>query len=347
MRARDLRKCSAGGADMGASSLRRAICRAAWPAMICSALSVGSAGVWAADYPARPVRMLIPFPVGSAADIIARAMEPQMRERLGAALVIDNRGGAAGNIAAELTAKAAPDGYTVMMATIGTHAINYTLYSKLNFHPVRDFTPIAFVGESPNILVTTNRIAANTVKEFIAFVKAKPGQLNYGSSGSGTTVHLSGELFNTMAGVKTTHVPFKGASEALTGLLGGQVDFMFASMSSSIPQVKAGKLKGLAVTGPERSPSIPDLPTMSEAGVPGFAAVAWYGVVGPAGIPSNVVAVLNKTTLSSLETKEVKDRLFASGVEIRPAGPAAFAELIKSEMEKWAKVVKASGARAD
>jgi tripartite-type tricarboxylate transporter receptor subunit TctC len=301
----------------------------------------------AQPYPARPVRMVIPFTVGSAADIIARAMEPQMRERLAQPLVIDNRGGAGGNIAAEVTAKASPDGHTVMMATIGTHAINYSLYSKLGFHPVRDFTPIAFVGESPNMLVTTNRIAATTVKELIALAKAKPGQLNYGSSGAGTTVHLSGELFNTMARVKTIHVPFKGASEALTALLGGQVDFMFASLSSAIPQVKAGKLKGFAVTGPERSPSVPDLPTMSETALPGFAAAAWFGVVGPAGIPKHAVDTLAKATLSSLETKEVKDRLFASGVEIRPAGADVFAKLIKSEMEKWAKVVKESGARVD
>src|SRR5688572_5850912 len=166
-----------------------------------------TASAAAQQYPSRPVRMVIPFTVGSAADIIARAMEPQMKERLGQALVIDNRGGAGGNIAAEITAKAAPDGYTIMMATIGTHAINYSLYRKISFHPVRDFTPIAFVGESPNVLVTTARIPASTVKEFVAFAKSKSGQLNYASSGAGTTVHLSGELFNTMAGVKATHVP--------------------------------------------------------------------------------------------------------------------------------------------
>jgi tripartite-type tricarboxylate transporter receptor subunit TctC len=301
----------------------------------------------AQQYPVRPVRMLIPFTPGSAADIIARAMEPQMRERLGQALVIENRGGAGGNIAAELTAKASPDGYTVMMGTIGTHAINYSLYSKLSFHPVRDFTPIAFVGESPNVLVTTTRIQANTVKEFIALAKAKPGQLNYGSSGAGTTVHLSGVLLDTMAGVKTVHVPFKGAAEALTALLGGQTDFMFASLSSAIPFVKAGKLKAFAVTGAQRSPSLPDLPTMSEAALPGFSAAAWFGVVGPAGIPQAAVATLSKVTLSALETKEVKDRLFASGVEVRPGTADELAKLIKSEMEKWARVVKESGARAD
>jgi tripartite-type tricarboxylate transporter receptor subunit TctC len=313
-------------------------------AVVCA---FASAHVLSQQFPSRPVRILIPFTVGSAADIIARAIEPQLRSQLGQPLVIDNRGGAGGNIAAELTAKATPDGHTIMMGTIGTHAINYSLYSKPTSHPVRDFTPIAFVGDSPNVLVTTQRIAATTVKEFIALAKTKSGQLNYGSSGAGTTVHLSGELFNTMAGVKTIHVPFKGAAEALTALLGGQVDFMFASMSSAIPQVKAGKLKAIAVTAPQRSPSLPDLPTMSESGLPGFAAVAWFGVVGPAGVPRSAVSTLSKATLASLETKEARDRLFASGVEIRPAGPDDFAALIKSEVDKWAKVVKASGVKAD
>jgi tripartite-type tricarboxylate transporter receptor subunit TctC len=310
-------------------------------------LLVIAATATAQQYPTRPVRMLIPFTAGSAADIIARAMEPQMRERLGHALVIDNRGGAGGNIAADLTAKATPDGYTVMMATVGTHAINHSLYSKLPFHPVRDFTPIALVGESPNVLVTTTRIPASTVKEFIALAKAKPGQLNYGSSGSGTTVHLSGVLLNTMAGVKTVHVPFKGAAEALGALLGGQTDFMFASVSSAIPLVKTGKLKAFAVTGAQRSPSMPELPTMSEAALPGFAAAAWFGVVGPARIPQRAVATLSTATLSALESREVKERLFASGVEVRPGTAEQLAKLIDSEIEKWARVVKESGARAD
>ena len=301
----------------------------------------------AQTYPTRPVRMLIPFTAGSAADIIARAMEPQLREKLGQPVVIDNRGGAGGNIAADLTAKSAPDGYTLMMGTIGTHAINYSLYSKLPYHPVRDFTPIVLVGESPNVLVTTPRIPAGNAKEFIAYAKANPGKLNFSSSGAGTSVHLSGELFNSMAGVKTIHVPFKGAAESLTALLGGQVDFSFASLSSAIPFVKSGKLKGHGVTGAQRSPSLPDMPTMAEAALPGFAAVAWYGVLGPAGIPQPVVASLSKVSLASLETREVKDRLFASGVEVRPGDAAVFAKLIRSEIDKWAKVVKESGAKAD
>ena len=188
---------------------------------------------------------MIPFPAGSAADIIARAMEPQMREKLGQSLVIDNRGGAGGNIAAELAAKSAPDGYTIMMATIGTHAINHSLYSRLSFHPIRDFTPVALVGESPNALVTSPKVQANSIQDLIALAKAKPGQLNYGSSGAGTTVHLSGELFSVMTGIRMVHVPYKGATEALTGLLAGQTDFMFASLSSSIPLIKSGQAEGV------------------------------------------------------------------------------------------------------
>ena len=299
-------------------------------------------------YPARPVRMLIPFTAGSAADIIARAMEPALRERLGQSLVIDNRGGAGGNIAAEATAKSAPDGYTIMMGTIGTHAINHSLYSKLPFHPIRDFTPVGLVGESPNALVINPRVPANSMKELIALARKQPGLLNYGSSGAGTTVHLSAELFSVMTGVKMVHVPFKGAAEALGALLGGHTDLMFASLSSSIPLIKAGRLKAFAVTGARRSPSIPELPTVAEAaGLPGYEAAAWFGIVGPAGVPQPVVAVLSKAALASLDDAEVRKRMFASGVEIRTSTPQEFARFIESEMQKWAQVVKASGARAD
>ena len=180
-----------------------------------------SSAAFAQTYPARPIRVIIPFPAGSAADIIVRAMDPQMREKLGQSLVIDNRGGAGGNIAAELTAKSVPDGYTIMMATIGTHAINHSLYSRISFHPIRDFTPVALVGESPNALVTSPRVQANSIHDLIALAKARPGQMNYGSSGSGTTVHLSGELFSVMTEIRMVHVPYKGATEALTGLLAG------------------------------------------------------------------------------------------------------------------------------
>ena len=315
--------------------------------LIGASLSFVALGVAAQPYPARPIRVIIPFPIGSAADIIARAMEPALRDKLGQSLVIDNRGGAAGNIAAELCAKSAADGYTVMMGTIGTHAINYSLYAKLGYHPQRDFAPIGLVGESPNALVTHPKVQASSVKELIALAKANPGKLNYGSSGAGTTVHLSGELFNTMAGLKLIHVPYKGATEALTGLLAGQTDLMFASLSSAIPQIKAGRLKAFAVTGAKRSPSMPDLPTVAEAALPGFNAVAWFAMVGPAGMSKQSVATLHNATLAALNVQEVKERLFNSGVEVRTSSPEELAAFIESEMQKWAKIVKASGARVD
>ncbi len=298
-------------------------------------------------YPTRPIRVLIPFTAGSAADIIARAMEPALRERLGQAVIIDNRGGAGGNIAAELTAKAPNDGYTLLMSTLSIQAINISLYSKLNYHPQRDMTPVTLVGDSPNAMVLNPSVPAKSVKEFIALAKARPGVLNYGSSGAGTTVHLSGVLFSVMTGVTMEHIAFKGAAESLTALISGQTDLQFASISSAIPLIKGGRLRALGVTSPQRSPSMPELPTIAEQGLPGYAAVAWFGIVGPANLPPNVVATLNKATLSSLEQKEVRDRLFNSGVEVRTMGPEPFVKYIESETAKWAKVIKASGARAD
>ena len=234
-----------------------------------------------------------------------------------------------------------------MMATIGTHAINLALYSKLPYHPVRDFTPVALVGESPNVLVVHPAVPVNSIRELIALGKARPGQLNYGSSGAGTSVHLSAELFASMTGIRMVHVPYKGATEALTALLGGQLDLMFASLSSSIPLIKSGRLKAFAVTGAQRSPSLPDMPTMAEAALPGYAAAAWYGIVGPAGLPAPVVATLNSAALAALASSDVKGRLFASGVEVRTSTPEEFARLIESEIVKWAKVVKDSGAKVE
>jgi len=318
-----------------------------WLHIVLLAGAALAANAVAQQYPARPVRIYIPFTAGSAADIIARALEPQMREKLGQSLIIDNRGGAGGNIAAELTAKSPADGYSVMMGTVGTHAINYSLYTKLPYHPQRDFTPIALVGESPNILVINPYVPAQSIKELIALGKANPGKLNYGSSGSGTTVHLSAELFSVMTGIKMVHVPYKGASEALTALLSGQTDLQFASLSSGIPLVKAGRLRAFAVTGEKRSPSIPEMPTMSEAALPGYAASAWFGLLGPAGMPPAAVTALSNAALAALQTQEVKDRLFASGVELRPMPPDEFTRLIDVEIKKWAQVVKASGAKVD
>jgi tripartite-type tricarboxylate transporter receptor subunit TctC len=314
---------------------------------LCALLSLQGAA-YGQSYPARPIRMLIPFSVGGPADIIARVMEPATREKLGVAIVIDNRAGAGGNIATEIVAKSTADGYTILMATIGTHAINQSLYSKLNFHPVRDFSPIALICESPNALVVHPKLPVNSVPELIALARSKPGTLNYGSGGSGTTLHLSAELFSVMTGVKMVHVPFKGVAEALPALLGGRLDLIFASLPSAMPFIKSGKLKAFAVTGAKRSASIPELPTVAEAAdLPGFAASAWFGWVGPAGMPRNAVSTLNKTAYTVLDDAEVSKRFFAAGFEKLGGSPEHFSKFIAAEIEKWAAVVKASGARVD
>jgi tripartite-type tricarboxylate transporter receptor subunit TctC len=225
--------------------------------------------------------------------------------------------------------------------------VNASLYSKLPYDTVRDFSGITQVASVPNVLVVAPSQNIKSVKELIALAKSKPGVLNYSTSGAGTSVHLSAELFNSMAGVKTVHVPFKGASEALTALISGQTDIQFASVSSAIPFIKAGRLRGLGVTSPARIASLPDVPTIAEAGLPGYAAVAWYGIVGPAGIPAPVVNTLSKAALDSLAQTDVKNRLAASGVDVNPGGPEDFRKLIEAEIPKWAAVVKASGARAD
>ncbi len=309
-------------------------------------LALATGTTLAQAYPSRPIRMLIPFTAGSAADVIARALEPAMRERLGQALIMDNRGGAGGNIAADIVAKSSADGYTLLMATIGTQAINVSLYTKLSYHPQRDFTPIALVGDSPNAMVVNPSVPVKSVKDFIALAKSKPGVLNYGSSGAGTTVHLAGELFSVMTGTKMVHVPFKGAAESLTALISGETDLQFASLSSAIPLIKSGRLRALGITSPKRSASIPELATIAELGLPGYEAVAWFGIVGPAKLPANMVATIHKATLESLGQQDVKTRLFNSGVDIRTMGPEEFAKYTESEIAKWAKVVKASGARA-
>jgi tripartite-type tricarboxylate transporter receptor subunit TctC len=298
------------------------------------------------DFPNRPLRVIAPFAPGNAGDIIPRALAPKMSEQFRQNIVIDNRGGAGGTIAAELAKNSPPDGYTVMLVTAGTHAINASLYSKLAYDPVRDFTTIGLCASSPNVLVLNLQVPAQSVKEFIALAKAKPGALNYGSSGSGTTVHLSGELFNVMAGVSTIHVPYKGAGEALTDLIAGRLQFMFASMSSSVQLIKVGKLRALAVTSAKRHPALPDLPAVAEF-LPGFEAVAWYGYVGPAGLSRAHVMRWNEALKVALQDPETLKRLAAVGVDPLYSTPEEFAAYIKAEVPKWAQVVKASGAKAD
>lgn len=300
----------------------------------------------AAEYPTKPIRLIVGFAPGGGTDTTARAMSQKLTDALGQQVVVDNRPGAAGNIAAELVSKATPDGYTLLMGTIAALAINPSLYTtKLPFDSIKDFAPITQAVDSTNILSLHPSVPAGSVKELIALAKTKP--LNFGSSGVGGTGHLAGELFNTMAGVKMTHIPYKGGGPAMIDLVGGQVQLVFATAASAVPQIKGGKIKGIAVTTAKRSALMPNLPTISEAGLPGFDANNWYGVLAPAKTPRPIIMRLNSEIAKVLAMPDVKNFLFNQGLDPAAGTPEQFAAYIKSEMTKWAKVVKASGAKAN
>jgi tripartite-type tricarboxylate transporter receptor subunit TctC len=303
-------------------------------------------GARAADYPTKPIRMLVGFAPGGGTDTTARAISAKLGELLGQQVIIDNRAGAAGNIATEMVAKAVPDGYTILLGTIAALAINPSLYrTKLPFDTVKDFAPIIQAVDSTNILSLHPSVAASSVKELIALAKTK--SLNYGSSGVGGTGHLAGELFDTMAGIKMTHIPYKGGGPAMIELVGGQVQLVFATAASAVPQIKAGKIKGIAVTTIKRSALMPDIPTIAESGLPGFDANNWYGLLAPAKTPRAIVMRLNAEVIKVLAMPDVKNFLFNQGLDPAPGTPEQFGAYIKAEMTKWAKVVKDSGARAD
>ena len=321
--------------------------RALAAAALAAALAVTPAFAQAPAYPTKPIRIVVPFPPGGATDILARAVAQHLTEVWGQSVIVDNRPGAGGNIGAELVAKATPDGYTLLMGTVGTHAINASLYSKMPYDHVKDFAPIILVAAVPNVLEVNPALPVNSVTELIAYAKANPGKLNFASSGNGTSIHLSGELFKVMAGVDMTHVPYKGSAPALQDLIAGQVQLMFDNLPPSLPQIKAGKLRALAVTSATRAPALPDVPTVAEAGLPGFEASSWFGVLAPAGTPPAIVAKLNAEIARWLATPEAKEKLLAQGANAAGGAPDDFARHIASETTKWAKVVKASGAKVD
>ncbi|MEN9315388.1 MAG: hypothetical protein RIS35_1781 [Pseudomonadota bacterium] len=312
------------------------------------ASSLLPAGAFAQEnWPTKPIRLVIPFPAGGATDILGRIVAQELNKALGVSVIADNRAGAGGNIGAEVVAKSAPDGYTLLMCTIGTQSINAALYSKLGFDPLKDHAPVTLVATVPNVLVVNPSVPAKSVKELIALAKSKPGKLNYGSSGNGSSVHLSGELFKSMAGVFMTHIPYRGSAPAVADLLAGQIDLMFDNLPSVIPHIKAGKLRALAVTSPKRSPALPDLPTIAESGLPGYDATSWFGVVAPAGTPPAIVNRLQQAIARSLVTPEVREKLQGMGAEPVGNTPEVFDQFIRSEAVKWAKVVKFSGAKVD
>jgi tripartite-type tricarboxylate transporter receptor subunit TctC len=307
-----------------------------------------------AAWPTKPVRMVVPFPAGGTTDILARAVAQELTKSLGQSFVVDNKPGAGGNIGADLVAKAAPDGYTLLMGTVGTHAINKSLYARMPFDPQKDFQPITLVAAVPNVMVVNAEKAAArhiaNVQDFIKYAKANPGKLNMASSGNGTSIHLAGELFKSMTGVYMTHFPFQGSNPALFSLLSGDMDVMFDNLPSAMAHIKAGKLKPLAVTSATRSAALPDVPTVEEAGGPtlkGFEASSWFGLLAPAGTPMDVVNRVQQETAKALATPAMKERLLAQGAIPSGNTPVQFAQLIDREMKKWAPVVKASGAKVD
>ena len=298
-------------------------------------------------YPDRPVRWIVPFAPSGPTDLMSRAVAEKLSQRLGQQFVVDNRSGAGGNIGAEVVSKSAPDGYTLLIGHVGTHAINVTLYPKVGFDPVRDFTPITLIATLPLALVIHPAVPAKDVKELIAYAKAHPGQLNFASAGNGGPTHLTGELLKTSALIDIVHVPYKGNAAALLDLVAGRVQMMFSNMLTSMPQVRAGKLRAIGISSAKRSPQAPDLPTIAESGLPGFSAVPWYGVLGPAGLPRDIVNKLNSEIMRALAQTDMQERFVAQGIDLQSSSPEQFGALIKSEVVKWRKVVREAGAKVD
>ena len=321
---------------------------------VCTLLSVGlattanaAATAAATPYPTKPIRYIVPFAPGGPTDLMSRAFAEKVGEAWGQQVVVDNRGGAGGNIGAEVVAKSAPDGYTVMIGHTGTHATSVSLYQRVGFDPVRDFSPISLVATLPLALVVNAHVPAKSVKDFIELAKAKPGAINFASAGNGGPTHLAGELFKTMAGIAIVHVPYKGNAAALTELVGGQVQMMFSNLLTAMPHVKTGRLRALGVSSAKRSPSAPDLPTIAESGLPGFDMAPWYGILGPANLPRDIVTKWTGEVTRIIRLPDMQQRFVAQGIDLAASTPEAFGALIKSEVPRWSKLVKQVGAKVD
>jgi len=321
--------------------LRRALlCLLALPGLLAGAAQ-------AQDYPARPVKLVVPFAPAGGNDVFARLLAQRLSEAWKQQVIVENRPGAGGNIGSEFVAKAPADGYTLLLGHTGTLAINPSLYAKMTVDPQRDFAPASLIASTPLVLVVHPQLPVQSVTELLAAARAKPGQINFASSGSGTGSHLAGELFQSMAGVQITHVPYKGTSPAVTDLLGGQVQMMFSVIPTALPYVQGGRLKALAVTGANRLSMLPGVPTVAASGLPGFESTLSYGVLAPKGTPVAVINEIHGQTAKALTTPAFRERLAAEGAEPLAGTPAQFAALIRFETEKWRKVVQSSGARAD
>ncbi|RYX94405.1 MAG: tripartite tricarboxylate transporter substrate binding protein [Comamonadaceae bacterium] len=320
--------------------------KAASAALIGAGL-LSAAPAFAQAFPNKVITIIVPFAAGGTTDILARVVGQGMSAELGQQVIVDNRAGAGGNIGGQMVARAPADGYTLFMGTVGTQAINAALYKKMTFDPVKDLAPLTRVANVPNLLVANPAQPFKNVKELIAYAKANPGKLNFGSSGNGSSIHLSGELFKSMTKVDMQHVPYRGSAPAMTDLLGNQVAIMFDNMPSAIQHVRSGKLRPLAVTTAKRSPELPDVPTIAEAGVPGYEATSWFGLLAPAGTPPAVITRLNTAIVKVLADPAVKKKIEEQGAEVVAETPAQFAAFIQSESVKWGKVVRESGASLD
>ena len=308
------------------------------------ALVFGSA---LAVYPDRPVRLVVPFPPGGPTDIVARPVAQSLSKNLGQQVIVDNRGGAGGNIGADAVVKSAADGYTLLMGTVGTHAINASLYKKLTFDPVKDFAPVSLVAQAAVVLVVHPSLPAKTLNEFIALAKSKRGEITFGSAGAGSPGHLTGELFKDMARVDLMHVPYQGSAPAISDLLGGQIQAMFDPIQATLSHVKAGKLRMLGVSSSKRSSALPDVPTIAEAGVPGFETTAWWAVFAPAATPTEIITRLNTEIVKVMRSPDLNERLRQLDIEAIGSTPDQLAAFMKTEMAKWARAVKFSGATVE
>lgn len=313
--------------------------------LFCAAVAPLAASA-AESYPSRPIRFIVPFPPGGGNDIVGRIVAAKLGEGLGAQVVVDNRGGAGGTLGTDLMAKAPPDGHTMLVNNISL-AVNQTLFDKLPYDTLKDLAPVALLGRQPNIVVVHPGVAAKSVRELLDLARAKPGQLNYGSGGNGTASHLSTEMLKLMTKVDLVHVPYKGLGPALLDLMGGRVHVIISTMASALPQLKAGKLRPLAVTTAKRSAFFPEVPTMDEAGVKGYEFSTWYGLLVPAGTPKAIVDRLNAETRKALASAQVTEQFTAQGLEASPSSPQEFGSYLKSEVAKWGKVIKASGAKPE
>lgn len=300
-----------------------------------------------AGWPKQPIRIIVTFTPGGAPDILARVLAESWQQSLGVPVLVENRPGYGGNIGADLVAKSEPDGYTLLIGTVGIHAINGALYEKMSFDPLRDFTPISFLASTPNVLIVNKKLGINHLHELIELAKAKPNQLTFGSSGIGTSLHMSGELLQEMAGIQIRHIPYKGRAQSLPDLLSGRISMLFDNLSSSLALIKAGEVQALGVTTLKRSNAAPEIPTLAEQGLPGFEAVSWFSLMAPANLPPDIQKRLNQMVRQTLSNPEVRTRLQAGGLDPTPGSPKDLSRLISSEASKWSRVVEQSGAKLE